>query len=41
MASWVLTYKRCGEIFTYRGKSESLADYFFGAKPEFTPEGRV
>jgi len=39
MARWVLTCKRCGEIFTYSQISEALADYFDPEKPKFPPKG--
>jgi hypothetical protein len=39
MASWALTCKRCGEVFTYSEISETLANYFSPTKPEFPPEG--
>jgi hypothetical protein len=39
MPSWALTCKRCGEVFMYSEISETLADYFIPAKPEFPPEG--
>jgi DNA-directed RNA polymerase subunit RPC12/RpoP len=39
MASWSLTCKRCGRAFTYSQISDTLADYFFPAKPAIASEG--
>jgi len=39
MASWVLTCRNCGEVFTHSQIGQALADYFIPAKPAFPPEG--
>ncbi len=40
MASWVLTYKKCDEVFSYSHVGEeTLFDYFLPLRPDFTPEG--
>jgi hypothetical protein len=39
MASWALTCKNCGKVFTHWRISDKLADYFLSPKPAFPLEG--
>jgi hypothetical protein len=39
MASWALTCKHCGKMFTLSTIDQTLANYFDPGKPEFPPEG--
>lgn len=39
MASWVLKCKNCRVVFTHSQISNTLADYYIPARPQFPPEG--
>jgi hypothetical protein len=39
MAKWNVNCKSCGNAFTFSQISDTLADMYFPAKPEFPSEG--
>ena len=39
VASWALTCRRCGEVFTHHRLSDTLVAFFTAEKPKFPTEG--
>jgi DNA-directed RNA polymerase subunit RPC12/RpoP len=39
MASWMLSCNHCGKAFEHSKIRDTLANYFFAAKPDFPSDG--